>query len=94
MSTAESLARRYHLIGGRAVIRSVVRGCITCRRITGKPRPQILGQLPVDRLNPGAVFDRLSVDYAGPIMTKAGYVLKPALTKAYVCVFVLLFWLL
>ena len=88
-STAASLAHRYHLLGRRAAFWSVVCGCITCRRITGKPRPQILGQLLVAHLNPVVVFNDVSIDYAGPIMIKAGYVRKPVLTKAFVCLCVL-----
>ena len=85
---AASLARRFHIIGGRTAIRSITRGCIVCRRATGKPRPPLLGQLPSDRLDPGHIFDRVGVDYAGPIMTKSGSVRRPTLVKSYVCLFV------
>lgn len=51
-----SLSRRYHIVGRRKVIRSVARKCITCRRYTAKPKPQMLGQLPVERLTPGSVL--------------------------------------
>ena len=30
-----------------------------------KTAPQLLGQLPADRLRPGPVFDKVGVDYAG-----------------------------
>ena len=83
-----SLSRHFHIIGGRRVIRSVARACVTCRRLSAKPQPQMLGQLPVDRLTPGSVFERVGVDYAGPMMTKRGSVRKPTLVKAYVAVFV------
>ena len=85
---AASLARRFHIIGGRTAIRSITRSCIICRRVAGKPRPPLLGQLPTDRLDPGHIFDRVGVDYAGPIMVKSGSVRRPTLTKSYVCVFV------
>ena len=49
-----------------------------------KPKPQMLGQLPIERITPDAVFDRVAVDYAGPIYVKYGYVRKPTV----VCVFV------
>ena len=61
---------------------------MTCRRVASKPRPQIMGQLPSDRLNPGPIFDYVGVDYAGPILTKSGPVRKPTITKSYVAVFV------
>ncbi len=84
---AASLAR-YHIIGGRKVIRSVTRECITCRRHSAKPQPQMLGQLPIERITPGPVFNKVGVDYAGPVLIKYGYVRKPTIVKAYVCIFV------
>ncbi len=48
----------------------------------------MLGQLPVERITPGSVFDNVGVDYAGPVLIKYGYVRKPKLVKAYICVFV------
>ena len=83
-----SLCRRYHIIGCRKIIRSITRGCITCRRTSARPQPQMLGQFPIERITPGPVFDQTGVDYAGPVYIKYGYVRKPTVVKAYVCVFV------
>ena len=70
------------------MIRDVTWSCLSCERVAGKPCTQLLGQLPADRLKPGHVFDRLGVDYAGPVLIKSGYVRRPIITKAYMCVFV------
>ena len=83
-----SLSQRYHILGGRSVIRSTARGCVTCRRQAVKPRPQKLGQLPIERVTPGPVFGKVGVDYAGPVLIKYGYVRKPTIIKTYICVFV------
>ncbi len=83
-----SLARRYHIIRIRQTIRSVTRQCTNCRRWAIKPKPQLLGQLPIERLTPGSVFDKTGLDYAGPIHIKYGHTRKPTIVKAYVCVFV------
>ena len=48
----------------------------------------MLGQLPTERLAAGPVFDNVGVDYAGPVYIKYGFVRKPTIVKAYVCVFV------
>ena len=87
---ASSLSTRFHIIGGRKIIRSITRGCIICRRDSARPRPQMLGQLPVERITPSPVFNKVGVDYAGPINVKHGYVRKPTVVKAYICVFVCL----
>ena len=83
-----SLCQRYHIVGGRQLARFVARECIVCHRISAKPRPQLLGQLPVERIAPGPVFEKVGVDYAGPVLIKYGHVRKPVVVKAYISVFV------
>ena len=46
------------------------------------------GQLPSECVTPDPVFNQVGINYAGPILTKYGYVRKPTLVKSYVCVFV------
>ena len=85
---AASLSRCFHIVGGRKVVRSITRECTTCRRNSIKPQPQMLGQLPIERLTPGPVFDKVGVDYAGRVLLKLGHTRKPTIIKAYVCIFV------
>lgn len=85
---AASLGRRFHIVTGTKVIRSLTRGCTVCRRNAAKPQPQVLGQLPKERVTPDIVFDKVGIDYAGPVFIKHGYVRKPTVVKAYICVFV------
>ena len=83
-----SLNRRFHIVGGRRFVRSITRGCTTCRRNSEKPQPQLMGQLPMERVTPDLVFENVGIDYAGPVYIKYGYVRKPKIVKAYVCIFV------
>ena len=39
-------------------------------------------------MTPGSVFEKIGVDYAGPLKVKYGMVRKTHVVKAYVCVFV------
>jgi hypothetical protein len=57
-------------------------------RDAAKPKPQLLGQLPVEHIILGPVFDKIGVNYAGLVLVKYGYVRKPVIVKAYICVFV------
>ena len=80
-----SFATRHHIVKGRMIIRSVYRQCITC---SVEPKSQMMGQLPIERVTPGPIFDKTGVDYAGPILTKLGHMRKPIIVKSYICVFV------
>ena len=83
-----SLSRRFYILGMKKSVRSVIRHCTVCQRCSTKPTPQMLGQLPAERVTPGAVFEKVGVDYAGPLLVKYGTVRKPVILKAYICVFV------
>ena len=48
----------------------------------------MMGQLPLERVTPGCVFEKVGVDYAGPFLTKYGMVRKPTIVKSYACIFV------
>lgn len=62
-SLAASLSRRFHIIRGRSIIS---RNCVTCRYKSSRPQPQIMGQLPMERVTPDSIFSNVGVDYAGP----------------------------
>ena len=66
----------------------ITRRYVICQCVTGQSRPEIMGQLPADRFNAGFAFDRVGVNYAGPIWIKSGRVRKLIITKAYVALFV------
>lgn len=86
--TMNSMGLRFRIIGLRRVVRSIIRACIICKRHTSKTSCQIQGQLPPERVNPGSVFERVGVDYAGPVNIMYGHIRKPVVVKAYICVFV------
>ena len=65
-----SLTQRFHIMGSHKIIHAVIHGCVTCKRVAGQPHPQLLGQLPRDRLNPRMVFDKVGVDCTGPKWSK------------------------
>ncbi len=76
---AASLSSQYHFIGGK---KSITRSCVICRRTCLRTESPLMGQLPKERVTPDSVFDRVELDYAGPIYVKHGY------PVAYICVFV------
>ena len=48
----------------------------------------MLGHLPMERLTPDLVFDKVGINYAGPVYNKYGFIRKSTIVKAYVCIFV------
>lgn len=83
-----SIGCRFHILGCGRIIRSTTRGCTICRQNSVTPQAQMLGQLPVERITPGCIFEKVSVDYTGPVYVKVGKVRKPTFVKAYICLFV------
>ena len=83
-----SLSRRFHIVRGRNLIRSITRSCVTCRYKSARPQSQLMGQLPAERVTPDSVFSKVGVDYAGPVYIKLGAVRRPTIIKAYITVFV------
>ena len=47
-----------------------------------------MGQLPIERLTPGPVFNKVGINFAGPVQTKYAHVRKPVIIKTYICLFV------
>ena len=85
---ASSLSTCSYILGGQRAIRAITRSCVVWQRVAVRPHPLLLGQLPADRLDTGPVFDRVGIDYAGPVLIKSSPICRPIITKAYVCVFV------
>jgi hypothetical protein len=48
----------------------------------------MIGDLPVEQVTPGPVFEKTGVDYAGSMLIKLGHTWKPTIVKSHICVFV------
>ena len=48
----------------------------------------MLGQLPLEHITPGLVFEKVGVDHVGPLYVKSGMVRRTTTVKAYICLFV------
>ena len=47
----------------------------------------MMGQLPADRVKPAPPFSAVGLDFARPLWCKCGNPRKPALVKAYACLY-------
>ena len=52
-------------------VRSTMHQCVTCHRQANRIQPQLMGQLPLEHVTLGCVFEKVGVvDYAGPFHIK------------------------
>ena len=65
-------ANGYWILGMRHVVSSVLRPCVKCRRLRGKPVGQMMGDLPSERLEPSPPFTYCGIDCFGPFHVTDG----------------------
>ena len=67
------LRARYWILRGNAVVKSVIRDCVTCKRLSCRPVSQVMANLPESRLCPGEPpFTNTGTDCFGPFLVKQG----------------------
>ena len=81
---------KLHILGARKLSRKICSCCITCRKCRPKVHHQFMADLPPPRVNASPPFTHCGMDFAGPFTIKMGYIRKPTLLEAHVCVFVCL----
>ena len=80
----KSLRKKYWIIKGRATVRKVLSGCLTCRKQNSLRGQQIMADLPKERLTSGdPPFSYVGIDYLGPLFVKRGR----STVKHYGCLF-------
>ena len=56
----------YHVEGGRRLIKTLVSGCITCRKLRARLCQQRMADLPPERLEAVPIFTHIAIDAFGP----------------------------
>lgn len=78
----------FWIIGGRIPIKSFISKCVKCVRFRQQRAEQLMGQLPVHRINPSHPFLHSGVDYAGPFLLKTWKGRAARSYKGYIALFV------
>ena len=82
------IRERFWLIKGKRTIQSVLKNWKTCFRVAPKEATAEMVDLPSSRILPARPFQRVGLDYAGPVTIKQGTRRNAPRVKAYVLVFV------
>ncbi|XP_045025108.1 uncharacterized protein LOC123469827 [Daphnia magna] len=85
-ATCSSLRQRYWIPSIKQRVRSILRSCVTCRRVSGKPyRAPDHAPLPAFRVSDAPPFTVVGVDFTGTYPIR-GISLEDD-PKAYICLF-------
>lgn len=82
-----ALRRQFWITNARSEVRKVTRTCVQCFRMRPHTLEQFMGDLPASRCDKALAFQRVGIDFAGPIMIKqCGRKMAPV--KGYICLFI------
>ena len=82
--TLSYVRHKYWIPHGRAVVRSVLRNCLLCRRLEGGPyKMPVMPPLPKTRVTEATPFSRTGLDYLGPLYIKT----RDDSKKVWICLF-------
>uniref|UniRef100_A0ABD2XQ69 Integrase catalytic domain-containing protein n=1 Tax=Trichogramma kaykai TaxID=54128 RepID=A0ABD2XQ69_9HYME len=88
--TLSRLRRRFWILRGRQLVKSVIHRCLRCWRFQSTPATQLMGDLPVVRVHQCRPFMHTGLDYAGPIHLKCSGGRGLKTFKGYIAIFVCL----
>lgn len=82
------LRQQYWIIGARNMVRSVVFKCKRCFMLRRQTSQQLMGNLPMERVQQYRPFFNTGCDFAGPITIKMTNCKRPRICKAYISLFI------
>ncbi|KRX69980.1 hypothetical protein T06_14245 [Trichinella sp. T6] len=68
--TLTDLRQRFWVLKGRSSVKRIVRQCRICKKQSARPYESIMNELPIDRVAVAAPFERIGIDFAGPVFIK------------------------
>ncbi|XP_055931694.1 uncharacterized protein LOC129962029 isoform X2 [Argiope bruennichi] len=87
-TTLYLIRQQYWIPAGQAKVKSVIKRCLTCFRVKNKTIQQMMGDLPRDRVIPSRPFEKVGLDFAGPIITKPNLKRSRVTLKSYIAIFI------
>ncbi|GFT95347.1 integrase catalytic domain-containing protein [Trichonephila clavipes] len=72
----------------KSAVKKELRNCRDCFKLVAKPVSQMMGDLPIERINPCRAFEKVGIDFAVPITTKCQHTRKANKFKSYIYLFI------
>ncbi|GFW65191.1 integrase catalytic domain-containing protein [Trichonephila clavipes] len=82
------ICQQFWIPYGKSALKKELRNCIDCFKLVTIPVSQMMGDLPIERINPCRAFEKVGIDFAGPITTKCQHTRKANNFKSYICLFI------
>lgn len=79
---------RFWILHSKNAVKKVLNGCVLCRRLNARTSSQIMGQLPLNRVNASLPFLHVGVDLSGFFEIRNSLSNSRSFVKAYFVVFV------
>lgn len=87
-SVLSVINQRYWIINAIREIKKVIHRCIICWKLKKHVSEQLMGNVPKDRVNISRPFQKIGIDFAGPISVKQSSIRKSVVGNGYICVIV------
>ncbi|GFY75037.1 integrase catalytic domain-containing protein [Trichonephila inaurata madagascariensis] len=89
VQTTLYLIRQFYWIpSGQDRVRRFIQKCLTCFKTKTQTINQMMGDLPKDRITPSRPFEKVGLDFAGPILTKPNLKRSKVIIKSYIAIFI------
>lgn len=88
--TIQKLISEFYIKGIKRSVYHILNACPKCLRWKARSVQPEMSQLPKERVESGAVFEKVGVDLAGPMQIKASNIRNNKVIKIWVAVFVCL----
>ena len=83
--TLTAMRQNFWILRGREAVKSVVKGCVTCKKLEGLPfKANVTPPLPDIRVDDSPPFTNTGLDFAGPLFVSN---VDSQLVKSYLCLF-------
>ncbi|KAF2883762.1 hypothetical protein ILUMI_22407 [Ignelater luminosus] len=83
-----SLSQKFWIISAIREIKKNIHKCFTCFKLKAKTTEQLMGSLPVGRVNQFRPFLKTGMDFFGSFSVRHSGLKRAIVTKAYVCPFI------